>query len=284
MRWIILFMKKRGASDSARVLKKLAKHVFKLVGLMETIWPPSVDGTRDRKNLVHYCVKYFRDMGGWSTKEDLPSYPKKIRKNAVNAASFYPSYFRALSFFSTQHENGFIDTEVQMEIIESDIKTYLSANMDEAVWKSLKSKNQKRLVRCLRSWLDRRISHSQWRSEFRPEVLETIIKDRTFSKLDDPSIDLILDYLEECKVQLEINCYRPLKYATPKGVKLFSLVNIPSVQQSYVPVPKLQLHTMWSTLDLGTKLKSPCLEQAQILSTSMLTSRSSTSRDLAFVN
>ena len=247
-------MKKRGASDSAKVLKKLAKHVYKLVGHMETIWPPSVDGTSDRKRLVKYCVQYFRGKGGWSTIEDLPSYPKKIRKNAVNAASFYPSYYRALLFFSTQHENGFIDTEVQMEILESDIKTYLSANMDETVWKSLKRKNQKRLAWCLRTWLDRRISNSQWRSEFRPEVLKVVTKDRIFSKLDDSSIDLILDYLKECKVLLEINSYRPLKYATPKGVKLFSLVNIPSVQQSYVPVPKPQLYSMWSGLNLNDKL------------------------------
>ena len=88
---------------SAAIKKKLALHIFKLVGGLVTIWPPSVPETSERRRVVDLLVDSYRGInsrngnpGTWSTKPGVLAYPETIRK-AKNFDSFYPAYHRALT-------------------------------------------------------------------------------------------------------------------------------------------------------------------------------------------
>ena len=62
---------------------------------------------------------------------------------------------------------------------------------------------------------------------------------------------LIGDYIWTSSFDLCNGTFHPLTHATPKGAKLFSLVNVPSLQLRYFPVTKQQFSSMWSRLKIG---------------------------------
>lgn len=201
---------------------------------MKTVFPPSVArlDTEDRgyRAMANLLVGTFIGLGRWSTEPTLKAYPETIRKNDKNCASFLPAYYRALCFLNSLQVNGMKDSVASQKITYSNVRNWMLVNLPPATLKAIPIDVQRKLFQKILLMVKERLPFPLGIQSLDEERLKVTLGLRITNLLSSQDIGLILQFVLLTSFQIANGSFFPLDFATPRGAKLFSVVNVPSLE------------------------------------------------------
>jgi hypothetical protein len=201
---------------------------------MKTIFPPSVaakdNDAKDYRAMAHCMIATFVNLGGWSTDPLLRAYPECIRYNDKQCASFLPAYYRALCFLNSLQVNGMKDSESSSTITYSQVRNWMVANLPPATLESVPIGWQRKLFQKILKLVHERIPMPLDLIEFDDASLQVYLGLSLTNLLSIQDIGLIRQFILMTSFHIAKGTFFPLDFATPRGAKLFSVVNVPSLE------------------------------------------------------
>jgi hypothetical protein len=200
---------------------------------MATRFPPSVAAKDNEEKgysaLADRMIDTFTNLGGWSTDPALKAYPESIRQNDLNCASFLPAYYRALTFLNSLQMEGMIDSVPSTKVTYSNVKNWMLAHLPPATLDAIPIAYQRKLFRKILLMIQSRIPFPRDIADLvKGSLKEDLLKITNLLSNDD--ISLIHSFILTTSFDICHGSFFPLDFATPKGAKLFSVVNVPSLE------------------------------------------------------
>ena len=201
---------------------------------MVTIFPPSVarldNEERGYQAMAATMIGTFIDLGRWSTDPTLKAYPETIRYNDNQCASFLPAYYRALCFMNSLQVNGMEDSVSSSTITYSQVRNWMVANLPPATLESVPIGWQRKLFQNILKLIHERIPQPLNMLQFDDASLQVYLGPSLTNLLSTEDIGLIRQFIFLTCFQLAHGSFFPFDFATPRGAKLFSVVNVPSLE------------------------------------------------------
>jgi hypothetical protein len=201
---------------------------------MATRFPPSVAAKDNEEKgyraMADMMQGHFNNLGGWSTDPALKAYPETIRKNDKNCASFLPAYYRALTFLNSLQVEGMIDSVPSTKVSYSNVKNWMLAHLPPATLDAIPIAYQRKLFQKILLMIQSHIPMPLNMLDFDEESLKVYLGLNLTNLLSTQDIGVILQFIFITCFQLANGSFFPLDFATPKGAKLFSVVNVPSLE------------------------------------------------------